>query len=279
MRGKRNIPFIVLKIVLASIVILFISITVSRKTEAVVVSNIEIIPSNPSYNFEFQCNLSIDVDEPKLSCGLMPVGQNPQYPLDICPKRDGLGHQKTENGKRYYKCIANSSTGVSGPGTYRIVAWRFYGDGETGEVIAERNVTFSSAPPPSATPIPTSTPIPQENPTIPPTQPTVPAQSPSNTPQPFRPGYIPDIRIPTTSTQNPFSQSSSSPTPVQNGASTPFIYPGINLSMPKLRLPSIPSLSNFYVVQRSIEIASGATTGISKLGKTILSNFFFEAGF
>ncbi len=141
----------------------------------------EINPSSPVWGQKFECILTVDTDESNLACDLLPINApDTQKPIDICPKRDGLGHQRTEGNRRYYRCLADSSTGVPGPGNYRIIAWRFYADGEYGDVIYSKNIQIINAPPPTNTPYPTPTTI--NTPTRFPTTTTVPVLSPNISP-------------------------------------------------------------------------------------------------
>ncbi|MBI3955042.1 hypothetical protein HY338_01250 [Candidatus Gottesmanbacteria bacterium] len=143
--------------ILLSVFSFFLS---ASQVQAVTVSNVEVNPSSPVWGQKFECILTVDVDDSNLACDLLPVNApDTQKPLDICPKRNGLGHQRTEGNRRYYNCLADSSTGVPGPGNYRIVAWHFYSDGAYGDVIYSKNIQILNVPPPTNTPYPTLTPI------------------------------------------------------------------------------------------------------------------------
>ncbi len=113
----------------------------------------------------FECVLTVDVDESNLACDMLRLTDpDTTKPWDICPKRDILGHRYTSGNQRHYNCIADSSTGVPGPGTYRIVAWRFYSDGMYGDIIAQKEITIREKPLPTSTPRPSNTPIPSKSP-------------------------------------------------------------------------------------------------------------------
>jgi len=130
--------------------------------QAVNVSNIDIIPASPTYGEMFECVLTLDYDENDLACDMLALSDpNTKKPWDICPKINerALGHRYTSGNQRHYNCVADSSTGVPGPGTYRVVAWRFYSDGAYGDVIAEKQITIVDKPPPTVTPFPTKKPI------------------------------------------------------------------------------------------------------------------------
>ncbi len=165
------------KIIANILLSVFSFLLLASQVQAVTVSNVEINPSSPVWGQKFDCILTVDTDESNLACDLLPVNApDTQKPLDICPKRDGLGHQRTEGNRRYYSCLADSSTGVAGPGNYRIVAWHFYSDGQYGDVIYSKNIQILNVPPPTSTPYPTLTPI--STPTRIPTVTSIPAISP-----------------------------------------------------------------------------------------------------
>lgn len=170
MTGKDSIKKIIsekIKIILFSFTFLLFSYS---SVHAVNVSNIEINPSTPAYGEKFDCIFTVDYDESMLACDMLRLDDpDTTKPWDICPKRDDLGHRYTSGNQRFYHCVADQSTGVPGPGTYRIVAWRFYSDGMYGDVIAQKEITIREKPLPTSTPRPSNTPIPSKSPTPRPT--------------------------------------------------------------------------------------------------------------
>lgn len=142
--------------------------------QAITVSRLETIPAQPAYGQKFECILSVDSDDSNLACDMLGLADpDSKKPWDICPKISGLGYQYTSDGKRHYYCVADSSTNIPRPGNYRIVAWKFYGDGETGDVIYSKNITVLDHLPPTS--IPTSTIAPSRKPTK------IPRVNPTNT--------------------------------------------------------------------------------------------------
>jgi hypothetical protein len=162
----------------------------SSSATAVTVSSIDLNPSTLIYNDIFECVLNVDVDDPNLSCGLLRVDDpDDKKPWNICPSnKDGsiLGHRPTDpfDGKRHYNCVIGTQTGVPGPGSYRIVAWKFYNDGANGDIIKELPVSVLAKPPATHTPVPTKTPIPTKKPTTTPTRIPSPTRTPARTPTP-----------------------------------------------------------------------------------------------
>lgn len=179
---------------------LYLLFFLTGKVYAVNVSSIDIIPSSPAYNEMFECVLTVDVDEPNLACDMLRLTDpDTTKPWDICPKRDILGHRYTSGNQRHYNCIADSSTGIPGPGTYRVVAWRFYSDGAYGDVIAQREITIREKPLPTLTPRPSLTPLPSKTPTPRPTRTPTPTKTPTATrtptPTPIPPTITPTVTI------------------------------------------------------------------------------------
>ena len=126
-------------------------------------NSIGIQPNSPEYGKEFNCVFDVDVTEYDLSCGMLPINApDGTLPWDICPKREHTNFGRHDVGPptASYGCIADASTKVPGPGTYKIVAWHFFVDGAKGEVLRSSIITII---PPQPTPIPrlpTSTPFP-----------------------------------------------------------------------------------------------------------------------
>lgn len=204
MVGKASINKIIAEI-LFSIFFLFSYSPV----HAVNVSNIEINPPSPAYGEKFDCIFTVDYDESMLACDMLRLNDpDTIHPWDICPKRDDLGHRYTTGNQRFYHCVADQSTGVPGPGTYRIVAWRFYSDGMYGDVIAQKEIVIRDKPLPSSTPRPSNTSYPTKSPTPRPTRTPAPTRIPApiRTPTPilFPPPPTPTVIIGPTLTSSEF---------------------------------------------------------------------------
>lgn len=122
-------------------------------------------PGSPVYNQEFRCAITLDQDDHRNACSLMPLNAPAgTIPWDVCTI-DTVSNDKLT---RFYKCIANQVKKVPGPGNYEIVDWNFTGDGEMGKVIYSRPITIQDQPPPA----PTNTPKPTPTEYIPPEEPT-----------------------------------------------------------------------------------------------------------
>lgn len=153
MRNCSPIQFIVHNFFILLILIFSFLLLPYRSVQAITVRAIGIQPNTPEYGKEFNCLFDVDVTEYDLSCGLLPVNApDGTLPWDICPKREGthFGRQAVGPPTATYGCIADASTKVPGPGTYKIVAWHFFSDGAKGEVL--RSAIISIVPPqPTAT--------------------------------------------------------------------------------------------------------------------------------
>ena len=297
MAGKDSIKKIIaekIKIILFSFTFLLFSYS---PVHAVNVSNIEINPSTPAYNEMFECVLTVDVDESNLACDMLRLTDpDTTKPWDICPKRDILGHRYTSGNQRYYNCIADSSTGVPGPGTYRIVAWRFYSDGMYGDVIAQKEITIREKPLPTSTPRPSSTPYPTKSPTPRPTRTPTPIRIPTSirTPTPILipPTITPIIVASPTLTGFP-------PTPLPSQfivePTSPRIYPTVDFYPIHDKPLSLPSNTTsgynigtiiFSVSSKIgkgtislIEIGKGGLDQTSNFLIQVISNFIRETSF
>lgn len=153
------------------------------------VRGIAIDPPSPAYNQPFKCALTLDQDDHRNACSLMPFGAAPgTFPWDICR----IDHISADKLTRYYNCIANKARGVPGPGQYQIVVWNFTGDGETGQVTARQDITIRDTPLPSPTKQPTPTIIQLPSPTNTPL-PTIPVISPTQSVLQVEPTIAPII--------------------------------------------------------------------------------------
>ncbi|MCL4377911.1 MAG: hypothetical protein M1409_05945 [Actinobacteria bacterium] len=128
----------------------------SNQAYAVTVTSLWVSPQSPSYNTVFSCGITVDVDNHDVACGMVPANAaNNTMPWDICPKKNGLGRQdNTTTTNILYKCIANSSTNIPGPGNYKIVAWQFWNDGAEGQTLASIPVNVIAYQAPTVTSIP-----------------------------------------------------------------------------------------------------------------------------
>lgn len=194
------------------------------------VSYITTNPETPAYGQSFNCFIGVSYDEPNLACGLRKVGDGDNVlPWDICPKRNGMGRQSTENNTASYKCIADASTGVSGPGTYQLIAWRFYSDGATGKTLQSKTITISDH---------------LEIPTITTTiQPTITSVVPTSSPS----------KIPTgTQTPIPSLTSGSFPSPtLQHTVSSTIANPSPTVSFVGYQPSSTPIIPSVHETPRS----------------------------
>jgi len=149
----------------------------SKPILATSVLGIKIEPASPVYDQPFTCTLTLDQDDHRNACCLMPLN-SPEgtVPWDICRIDTVSG------ATRNYKCIANTTKNVPSPGDYQIAVWNFTGDGETGQVIAKQNITILDKPPPTPTEVPRPTPTdtPPEPTVIKATQ--IPIQKPTTIP-------------------------------------------------------------------------------------------------
>lgn len=144
------------------ILLILLSVKTISATE---VLGIKIDPPSPVYNQPFKCTLTLDQDDHRNACSLMPLNAPEEmFPWDIC-RIDNISNDALT---RFYNCIASKDRKVPGPGNYQIVVWNFTGDGETGQVIARQNITIldQSPPSPTNTPKPTSTPYVLPEPTV-----------------------------------------------------------------------------------------------------------------
>lgn len=128
----------------------------AKNVVATEVRSIAIDPVSPIYNQQFNCALTLDQDDHRNACSLLPLNApSGTIPWDICTINTVSDDKLT----RFYHCIANQTKKVPGPGNYQIVVWNFTGDGETGKVIARKNITILSVPPATPTNIPNPTAI------------------------------------------------------------------------------------------------------------------------
>jgi hypothetical protein len=138
------------------LILLFVKTTsVSVRTaSATEVLRITIDPPFPAYNQPFKCTLTLDRDDHRNACDLMPLNAPMgMFPWDICR----IDHISSDAHTRFYNCVANKDRNVPGPGNYQIVVWNFTGDGETGQVTARQNITILDQLPPTPTNIPKPT--------------------------------------------------------------------------------------------------------------------------
>ncbi len=258
------------KIIANILLFVFGFLLLASSVQAVTVSNVEINPSSPVWGQKFECILTVDIDDSNLACDLLPINApDTQKPIDICPKLPGLGYQKTEGSRRHYSCLADSSTGVAGPGRYRIVAWRFYGDGETGDVIYSKNIEILNTPPPSNTPYPTPTYI--NTPTRFPTATTVPVLSPN---------ISPTVSLNPTSFNQPTVFFPTGRSPLVSPTSTDSKKPAFT------SLPDFGSLLKVNIPEKAAKAASlikdkvnETSSSIYEFFKKVIINFINETSF
>ena len=227
---------------------------------AVTVTNISVSPVNPAYGQEFYCTINVDVDNHDVSCGLVPTNApTSTIPWDICPKKNGLGRQDNDTRTTIvYKCIADTSTHVAGPGNYQLVAWHFWNDGAAGEAIASLPVTITAYRPPTATPIPT-----QPSPTPVPTLYVLPTEILPPTGQPNQSG-LPTITLPNSAVFIPTIRPTTNP---QSATSVDTYI------MDSLKIGSA------FFVGRTMEIGNAVVNDTKSLFSRILESFFRETAF
>lgn len=186
------------------------------------VLNIQIDPPSPVYNQPFKCALTLDQDDHRNACDLLPLNASPDMePWDICR----IHTLSTDKLTRYYDCFVTDKQKnfVPGPGNYQIVVWNFTGDGETGQITARKNITILAAPPPT----PTSIPKPSPTPYIPPPTQVIQITSlPTNATNPTKRPNPTTVEF----TFPASNQLSLSPTP----SPVPFTLPRLNISVPHL---------------------------------------------
>jgi hypothetical protein len=271
--------------------------------KATSVSNIRTVPEQPAYNQQFECIIATDTNDSFLACDLMPISApDTDTPWDLCPKSNygTTGFKYFANGERHYQCLTQAKKGVPGPGTYRIVAWLFSGDGYVGDVIYSRPITIVNYLPPTATPIP----LPSETP-LPPTAPILfPTNTPFFFPSPTGMYNIPTVPHIPTATRVPYSPLPTleykitprvlGPSPTFPPYTTPPQYtesqigiiptakptPQSVFSFPKLTLPgsfSIPNISS----GAAILVKTGITTARFSIQFVfdIFRRFLWEGGF
>jgi hypothetical protein len=253
-----------------------------------VVSDININPGSPVFGQIFDCYIAMSdpSDEWHLACGLQRMEQSStDFPYDICPKKNNLGHQGTSNNTRYFKCVANADTHVPGPGNYKIVAWYFQGDGQSGQVLMSKPVTFGTQPAPTNTPPPpTVTPI-----IVPSVTPVPSATSVPNIPSPTRQYAIPTnpVAPPTThiipSNYVPNNPQTVNPTFYnpnnQIHATPPFTNPNnANYGSALLNIPQIAGWVNTATTNLGVKGKSMIIGGINIFEK-VIKNFLTETAF
>lgn len=206
-------PFIVHKSKYFIALFVLLSLFIVKASSATEVRSVVINPSSPAFNQEYTCAITLDQDDHRNACSLLPLdAPSDMFPWDVCR----IDHLSNGNLTRNYKCNASTvkdNTKVPGPGNYQLVVWNFTGDGETGQVIYRQNITIVAQQPPTATPRPKPT----NPPYIPPTtSPLIPTQiPPQNIPTiikvsvptgveftfgPTRAPVIPSVVVPTVAT-------------------------------------------------------------------------------
>ncbi len=171
-------PFIVHKSNYFIALFILLSLLITKTSFATEVRSVVINPSSPAFNQEYTCAITLDQDDHRNACSLLPLdAPADMFPWDVCR----IDHLSNGNLTRNYKCNAStvkSNTKVPGPGNYQLVVWNFTGDGETGKVIYRQNITIAAQLPPTTTPRPKPTTPPYIPPTSSPVIPTlIPSQN------------------------------------------------------------------------------------------------------
>lgn len=254
------------------VVCVFIFISMVQRVSATEVLNIQIDPPSPIFNQPFKCTLTLNQDDHRNACDLIPSDAPADMkPWDICRINNISADART----RYYDCFVTDQQKnfVPSPGNYQIVVWNFTGDGETGKITARKDITILAQPPPSSTPQPKPTPTTY----IPPPQiniPTVVQNIPITIPT-----TIPTKRPNPTVIYFSFPQSDEPPqipSPIPTNPS----LPSTNFSFPQIKI-TLPDLTKIYSSISVIINNSSVKLQASLLSPfmQILSNFLSETNF
>lgn len=243
-----------------------------QRVSATEVLNIQIDPPSPIFNQPFKCTLTLNQDDHRNACDLIPSDAPADMkPWDICRINNISADART----RYYDCFVTDQQRnlVPSPGNYQIVVWNFTGDGETGKITARKDITILAQPPPSSTPQPKPTPttyIPPPQINIPTTVPNIPIITTT---------IIPTKRPNPTVIYFSFPQSDEPPqipSPVPTSPSLPstnFSFPQIKITLPDLT--KIYSSISVIINDSSVKLQASLLSPIMQ----ILSNFLSETNF
>ena len=231
-----------------------------KSVSATQVRGIMIDPPSPIYNQQFNCAITLDQDDHRNACSLLPLNAPAgTFPWDVC-KIDTVSADKLT---RFYHCVASSEKKVPGPGTYQIVDWNFTGDGETGKVIYSRQITIGAPPPPKPT-----------NPPLTPTQyvPPPPTDIPVTQVPPTEPKHVETKAMPATQRTPTIIEFSLT----DQGAGNNMNETGVQKkSSPfTISLPLLPRVSPGVMREWTNQLLYGITQTADKTKRSVLQPFF-----
>jgi len=247
------------------VIFAFVFISLVQGVSATEVLNIQIDPPSPIFNQPFKCTLTLNQDDHRNACDLIPSDAPADMkPWDICRINNISADART----RYYDCFVTDQQKklVPSPGNYQIVVWNFTGDGETGKITARKDIIILAQPPPSSTPQPKPTPTTY----IPPPQINIPTTVPN----------IPIITITMIPTKRPNPTVIYFSFPLPSLIPTNPSLPSTNFSFPQVKI-TLPDLTKIYssvsaiINNSSVKLQTSLVSPIMQ----IISDFLSEANF